>query len=322
MGFFELFAGALAALYAVVRNYGLAIILLTLLVRLLLLPLSIKQTRSMREMQRIQPEIKKIQQKYKGNRQKMNEELMKLYQEHQVNPFGGCLPLLLQLPVLFGLFYVLRTPLRYMGFSAPAGVNFLNEFRPRTGLSGVMEMLQNSSLAQDLATAGLKVNNFLGLRLDCHPSDVLAGRASDTIAVGCGSGFVSAIPYLLLVLLMGYTTYYQQRQMQVSAGQNSPQAQQMQIMTRVLPIMLMVFSFNFPTGLVIYWITTNLWTIAQQRIILRVAPPLTPGAPAPKAAPAKQRAQKGNGQPAQAASDGAAAKSAARSGSAKKRKKR
>lgn len=321
MGFFEVFAGALAALYAVVRSYGLAIILLTLLVRLLLLPLSIKQTRSMRAMQRIQPEIKKIQQKYKGNRQKMNEELMKLYQEHQVNPFGGCLPLLLQLPVLFGLFYVLRTPLRYMGFTAPPGVNFLNEFRPRGGLSGVMEMLQNSSLAQDLATAGLKVNNFLGLRLDCHPSDVLAGRASDTIAASCGSGFVTAIPYLALVLLMGYTTYYQQRQMQASAGQNSPQAQQMQIMTRVLPIMLMVFSFNFPTGLVIYWITTNLWTIAQQRIILRVAPPVVAGsATEPRAAKGRQAAAQGDGS-SQTPSDGAA-RTAARSGGARKRKKR
>jgi YidC/Oxa1 family membrane protein insertase len=326
MGFFELFAAALTALYAVVRSYGLAIILLTLLVRLLLLPLSIKQTRSMREMQRIQPEIKKIQAKYKGNRQKMNEELMKLYQEHQVNPFGGCLPLLLQLPVLIGLFYVLRSPLRYMGFSAPAGVNFLNEFRPRPGLSGLMQMLQSSSLAQDLATAGLKVNQFLGLRLDCHPSDVLAGRASDTVAVSCGSGLVSALPYLALVLLMGYTTYYQQRQMQASAGTSSPQAQQMQIMTRVLPVMLMIFSFNFPTGLVIYWITTNLWTIGQQRIILRVAPPVTPGAPASTKRKAKGNAgAKGadgaGGKAGKAASDGAGGVPV-RAGQGSKKKKR
>ena len=78
--------------YGIIPSYGLAIILLTLAVRILLLPLSIKQTRSMREMQRIQPEIKKIQAKYKGNRQKMNEEMMALYKEHGVNPLGGCLP--------------------------------------------------------------------------------------------------------------------------------------------------------------------------------------------------------------------------------------
>src|ERR671939_2025745 len=110
MGFFELFSGVLSALYAVVRSYGLAIILLTILVRLILLPLSIKQVRSMREMQRIQPEMKRLQAKYKGDRQKLNEEMMKLYKEHGVNPFGGCLPLLSQLIVLIPLFRVLRTP--------------------------------------------------------------------------------------------------------------------------------------------------------------------------------------------------------------------
>src|ERR671939_942923 len=110
MGFFELFSGVLSALYAVVRSYGLAIILLTILVRLILLPLSIKQVRSMREMQRIQPEMKRLQAKYKGNRQKLNEEMMKLYKERGVNPVAGCLPMLLQIPVLIALYSVLRFP--------------------------------------------------------------------------------------------------------------------------------------------------------------------------------------------------------------------
>ncbi|HEX5948016.1 MAG TPA: membrane protein insertase YidC, partial [Actinomycetota bacterium] len=89
----------LSFFYEVIPNYGVAIILLTILVRIVMIPLTIKQTRSMQEMQRIQPKVKELQRKYKGNRQKMNEELMKLYKEHQVNPLGGCLPLLLQLPV-------------------------------------------------------------------------------------------------------------------------------------------------------------------------------------------------------------------------------
>src|ERR671915_56735 len=105
MGFFEVFSAALTGFYALVPSLGLAIVLLTIAVRLLLLPLSIKQTRSMREMQRIQPEVKKIQTKHKGDRQKMNEEMMALYKEHGVNPFGGCLPLLMQFPFLIGVFY-------------------------------------------------------------------------------------------------------------------------------------------------------------------------------------------------------------------------
>src|SRR3989337_2537544 len=100
MGFFEVFATALAGFFALVPSYALAIILLTVAVRILLLPLSIKQTRSQREMQRIMPEVKAIQKKYKGDRQKVNEATMALYKEHGVNPFGGCAPLLMQFPVL------------------------------------------------------------------------------------------------------------------------------------------------------------------------------------------------------------------------------
>ena len=98
----------LALLYEVLRSYGLAIIFLTVLVRVVLLPLTIRQTRSMQEMQKLQPKVKELQRKYKGNRQKLAEETQKLYREHQVNPLGGCLPLLLQLPVFFALFGVLR----------------------------------------------------------------------------------------------------------------------------------------------------------------------------------------------------------------------
>src|SRR5919202_5399354 len=99
VGFFEIFSLSLAGLYALVRNYGVAIILLTVIGRLILLPLSVKQIKSMREMQKIQPEVKKLQAKYKGDRQKLNEEMMKLYKEHGGNPFGGCLPLIAQMPV-------------------------------------------------------------------------------------------------------------------------------------------------------------------------------------------------------------------------------
>jgi YidC/Oxa1 family membrane protein insertase len=98
----------LAFLYDLLRSYGLAIIFLTILVRVVLLPLTIRQTRSMQEMQKLNPKVKELQRKYKGNRQKLAEETQKLYKEHQVNPLGGCLPLLLQLPVFFALFGVLR----------------------------------------------------------------------------------------------------------------------------------------------------------------------------------------------------------------------
>ncbi|MDQ4124768.1 MAG: YidC/Oxa1 family membrane protein insertase [Actinomycetota bacterium] len=259
MGFFELFSTALAGFYALIPSYGLAIILLTLAVRLLLLPLSIKQTKSMREMQAIQPEIKRIQAKHKGDRQKMNEELMALYKEHGVNPFGGCLPLLMQFPVLIGLFYVIRDPLKYMG-----------------------DIVADSALADGLREIPIQINSFLGIHLNCSANGTLtgqhdAGEGQAALFEACGSGLVTALPYLALVLVMGFTTYYQQKQMQKSTP-NSPQAQQMQMITKIMPLLLMVFSFNFPAGVVIYWVTTNLWTIVQQRVILAAHPPVVLGA--------------------------------------------
>lgn len=235
MGYFEVFAAALAAFYSVVPSLGLAIILLTLVTRILLLPLSIKQTRSMREMQKIQPEVKKIQAKNKGDRQKMNEEMMALYKEHGVNPFGGCLPLVMQFPVLIGLFYVIRSPEAYLSSGA--------------------------ALLKDLGAAPERVYDFLGvLDLNRGAGEILAG--------GFAENLVTALPYLVLIGVMGFTTYYQQKQMQGSRGAGDAQAQQMQMFGKIMPVILIVFGFQFPAGVVLYWVTTNLWTVAQQRLIL------------------------------------------------------
>jgi YidC/Oxa1 family membrane protein insertase len=337
MGFFELFSAGLAGIYAVVPNYGLAIIVLTLLVRIVLLPLTIRQTRSMREMQMIQPEIKRIQAKYKGNRQKMNEEMMGLYKEHGVNPLGGCLPLLLQMPVFIALFHVLRQPLAYMGYKASNG----NGFAPLQGVEGIMRTVQDSSLAQGLAEVPDKVNTFLYvMRLDCTATATLpfgdvmnpAGPPS-----ACEKGLVTAIPYLLLIALMGLSTLYSQKQLQASrppggAGPTDAASQQQQLMMKIMPLMFVVFGFGFPAGLTLYWTTSNLWTIVQQAMMIRLVPhkelPVKPKGEGAKAAPGD-----GPKPPAKGAQKGpktnpAGTKAAPRSGrgsrspQAKKKKKR
>ncbi len=275
MGFFELFAAGLAGLYGLIPSYGLAIILLTICVRLLLLPLSIKQTRSMREMQRIQPDIKALQKKHKGDRQKLNEEMMALYKEHNVNPFGGCLPLLMQFPVFIALYRVLYTPLAYMGYRDANPAKDIVEWVPRQ-VEGFMETLQESELARALESVPLATNKFLAVfRLDCTPSQVFSGKPSQAVAgVECGSGFVSFLPYLVLILVMGFTTYYQSKQMSANNPAQTEQAAQMQTFAKIMPLLLMFFSFNFPAGLTFYWLTSNLWQIGQQRLMLRVAPPV------------------------------------------------
>src|SRR5882757_8887549 len=104
----------LSWLYAIVPNYGIAIIMLTILVRLVLYPLTAKQARSMIAMQRVQPEVKKLQAKYKNDRQKLNEEMMAFYKENKINPLAGCLPLLVQLPIFFALFRVLHDSYKHI----------------------------------------------------------------------------------------------------------------------------------------------------------------------------------------------------------------
>ena len=282
MGFFEIFAAALAGLYAVIPSIGLGIILLTLVVRALLLPLSIKQTKSMREMALIGPEVKRIQQKYKNDRQKMNEATMALYKEHGVNPFGGCLPLLLQFPVFIGLFYVIRYPFRY--------------------LEG--DFLGDTALANALRESAERVYSFLGiLHLDRTVSQVWSDSA------------LQAIPYVLLIGLMGLTTWYQQRQMTASRGANDPQAQQMQMIGRIMPVVLVVFGFQFPAGVVLYWVTTNVWTIAQQRLILgRFGPPPGAGGAPAKPKPKGEVKTGGNTSKGSKASGGAGGKTKASGG--------
>ncbi|HET7482491.1 MAG TPA: YidC/Oxa1 family membrane protein insertase [Actinomycetota bacterium] len=278
MGFFEIFAGALSAFYAVIPSYGLAIILLTLFVRLLVIPLSIKQVRSQREMQRIMPEVKAIQKKFKGDRQKINEETMKLYKEHGVNPLGGCGPLLLQFPILIGLYYVIRRPLAYMGYQLKEGVTTRfpapHDYAPRGGVTGLLGTIQHSRLANDLFEHTLAAVRFLGIRLDCSSSDALKKFDPSSVGQACGSGLLSALPYLFLVLVMGFTTYYMQKQLQATRGNQAdqPGANQMQMMTRIMPVFFMFLGFSFPSGVVLYWITGNIWMIAQQQLILRVVP--------------------------------------------------
>ena len=318
--FFESFAGALAGFYALIPSYGIAIILLTILVRLILLPLSIKQTKSMREMQRIQPEVKKLQQKHKGDRQKLNEEMMALYKEHGVNPFGGCAPLLLQFPVIIALYQVISKGNEYMDSSW--------------------------ALAKDLGSKALDVYQFVGIRLDCSLANAWGGTESGIgPEVTCADSRLGAFPYVVMIALLGFTTYYQSRQMaarrKAEGAQQTPQAQQMQAMTRIMPIFLMVISYGFPTAVTLYWLTTNVWTIGQQRVILARVPE-TPPAKGKKGKPdgpkdskeskkasgngakfgpaASKTAKASSGTAKQGSGDGA--KTPSRSSSAKKKRKK
>ncbi len=261
---------ALAWIYHLVPNYGIAIVVFTLAIRLLLLPLGIRQIRSMHAMQQIQPKIRELQRRYKGDRQKMNEQMMALYKEHGYNPLSGCLPLILQFPVLIALFAVLSVP------------------------KGLTHIPTTSTLHQAIVSQEQGVH-FLGTNLVC--TAVEAGRGAVVTAKPgqenygmakkqCGSGIPTRIPYYVLALLMVGTTYYQQRQMQRANPSTDPQQQ---MLTRIMPLMFGIWGFIFPAGLVLYWTVTNVVQIGQQHFMLpkpgEAPPPATPAKPAGRPSP-------------------------------------
>lgn len=258
------FLGAvLAFFYKAVPNYGVAIILLTLAMRVVLLPLGIKQIRSMQAMQSIQPKAKSIQQKYKGDRQRINEETMKLYKEYGVNPLGGCLPVVLQFPLLIALFAVLRVP---------GGARHI----PHNRATAAVVSPANSRLYNDVRN---QHTSFLGANLLCSaqqagknvPVKDKNGKPDPIIPeLKCGKGAAVRLPYYLFALAMIGTTYYQQRQMQRASPPGA--SQQQQTLTKIMPLLFGVWGFIFPAGLVVYWTTTNLIQIAQQHFMLPKAP--------------------------------------------------
>ncbi|HEX9823111.1 MAG TPA: YidC/Oxa1 family membrane protein insertase [Actinomycetota bacterium] len=322
---------ALGFFYDVIPSYGVAIILLTITARVLLLPLTIKQTRSMHEMQKIQPQLKAIQQKYKGNRQKVSEETMKLYKEHKVNPLGGCLPLVLQFPIFIALFSVLRAtipvsaapvnefPASYLGnkevFCWVPGERSTEELPPAQVVCDTDQDGEQDDTFEVLWPAdvdGLEVRNlftacvpaedeedggrffscqstvgskhlppdsdlfedivedraqFLGLHLSCGATQVTSEDQIRTCAPpGTKAGGPLLIGYYGLIALMVLTTWYQTKQMQRSSQGGAPQ---MQMMGRIMPIFLGFISLSIPAGVLVYWVTTNLWQVGQQHFMLR-----------------------------------------------------
>jgi YidC/Oxa1 family membrane protein insertase len=239
LGFFE---GILEFLHRVmepafgIHAWGWAIIGLTVIVRIALLPLAVKQTRSMRATQRVQPMMREIQKKYKVDRdlmkkdpeqyrkkrQKLNEEMMALYKREGVNPAASCLPLLAQAPIFLALFWTLNRS----------------------------DDLQGAQFYFFTATEG--------------------ARDAGLAALASAAGWTG----WLLILLMSGTLFVTQRQMIArTTAQNgdepNPMAQQQKILMYVLPVFLAVISFRFPLGILLYWVTTNAWQVAQQAVILR-----------------------------------------------------
>ncbi len=256
---FELPAWLLSWCYGLTHNYALSIGLIALVVMLIITPLTLKSTKGMLEMQRLSPEMRKLQQQYRNDRQKLNEEMMKLYQEHKVNPMASCLPLLAQMPVfiimfrvLHGLTYkpvsevapVVRAVYAGAGQTAPAKLGFVPRY-----IAHSSELYTSLFGHQEMKSFGLD----------------LARSPAQALADGIGVGLI----YAVLVVALAFLYFAQQRMVAARAAVSPTMSPQQQKLMQYLPVAFAIFQVFFIAGLIIYYMTQAILRIGQQAYITR-----------------------------------------------------
>ena len=233
MAILEPFALAIGFLlsysYDFTDSYGFSIVVLTIIINIIIFPLTLRQTRSTKRMQDIQPELKKLQKQHKDNKEQLNKEIAELYKTKGINPLGCVLPLIIQMPVWFALFRVLREPLLFIPKEA----------------SLFTQLGDHSSVL------------FFTMDLQIPASEI--------------STWIDRIPYLVLILFVILTALYQQSQLTKKSGNsNNPQAQQMQMIGKIMPLFFGFISWTLPSGLVVYFLTGNIFRIGQQALIVKI----------------------------------------------------
>lgn len=271
-------------IYNLVANYGLSIIIFTIIVKLILLPLNIKSQKSMRKQQKIQPVLAQLQEKYKNDQEKLQREMMKLYKENNISMTGGCLPTLIQMPILIGLYQVIQKPLSYL-----CGVDWMSQavidkvYMLRDAMAPYIgklaqyteEQLANMSQIQ-LSTWAQKINgptdpwvlnfNFLGLDLSNTPSVV----TDYIMRLDFSNPGIYAM--LLIPILAVVTSMLSMKITQIQSGQNPNQqqgqaAQMSKSMMYMMPITTAIFTFTLPSGIGLYWIISSVMQIIQQLVL-------------------------------------------------------
>jgi len=257
-------------------SWALSIVLLTVAMRLVLFPVFVKQIRNQRAMQAIQPKMKELQAKYKNDKEKLNQEMMALWREAGANPFSGCLPLLLQIPIFISLYHTLREikPLSH----CPTGTTVNDPGCYPSSIAGFSQHEIFSAAHAKFFTVPISVSF----------------KTSQTVlhALGGSQGSTRALA-LIMTVLMGASTFITQRQLMARNGPaaDSTMAQQQKILLYVFPLFFLIYGFYFPIGVLLYWLTTNFWSMGQQFFIIRRmdavpdTPTVTPAGPAPGAKP-------------------------------------
>jgi YidC/Oxa1 family membrane protein insertase len=263
---FELFGLILSGLYAVWPNYGFAITGLTIIIMLALTPVTVKSTKSMLAMQRLQPEMKKLQAKYKGpeNREMLNQEMMRLYKENGTSPFGACLPSLLQMPFLIVLYSLIRG----LSYVVPKGQTYTTaagatvKCVAKAGCASPRYIPTSSQMHQALVASNGQMHWWFGMDLSSLPLShhAFPGSASQAVLV---------LPYLVLIGAAMFLQYYQMKQMNSRNPQASAANPQMQQMQKFFPIIFGVIYLRVPAGATIYMVVSSAMRIGTQEFMFR-----------------------------------------------------
>jgi YidC/Oxa1 family membrane protein insertase len=246
-------------------SWGLAIVGLTVVIRAVLVPLTFRQLKSMQEMQRLAPQINALKEKYKEDKQRQQQELMKFYQENKINPLASCLPLLLQLPVFISLFYMLRTDLK-KHICGTQLVEYFNS-HPKEAVK--------YHVTTHIANVAHLPGKFIE-KTSCHQTSA-PHSAKFLFLPDITNKATGAALIVLIVLYVGS----QLASTLIATATADPNQRRLMLL---LPVVFVVILYRYPAGLLVYWITTNLWTIGQQYLIRRHMPPPpkadTPATPA------------------------------------------
>ncbi|MCP4742676.1 MAG: membrane protein insertase YidC [Actinomycetales bacterium] len=241
-------------------TWAASIVGLVILMRIILIPLFVKQIKAQRGLQIIQPQMKEIQKKYAGDRERQSQEMMKLYRETGTNPLASCLPILLQAPIFFGLFRVLQYGIAQ---EQPIGVFAWTQYQDLV------------SIAHDATIFDVPLWATFWLA-----DEVFAETGTSALTV--------RILAAILIVAMSSTTFLTQRQLIVkNTAPDNPMVRQQKILLYVFPLVFAIGGVNFPIGVLIYWFTTNLWSMGQQFYVIRNNP--QPGTPAFEAKEARKK---------------------------------
>jgi YidC/Oxa1 family membrane protein insertase len=277
-------------------SWGLAIVGLTVLIRAVLVPLTFRQMKGMQEMQRLAPQINALKEKYKEDKQRQQQELMKFYQENKINPLASCLPLLLQLPVFISLFYMLRTDLK----------------KHICGTELVEHWNANAATLASKFKGPSHVANVAHL-----PGKFIEETSCNTVAPHSAKflflpDITNKATGLALVVLIVVYVGSQLASTFIATATADPNQRRLMLL---IPVVFVVILYRYPAGLLVYWITTNLWTIGQQYLIKRhMGPAVKPGeGPPPKAGESPPNGKPPGGAPLKPAPVGAVAGSSEKS---------